>query len=54
MKVWIDLVNAPHVRFFKSIIDYLKDEGEEVFITTRKFGDIHKLLDLFEIEYTSV
>ena len=54
LKVWIDLVNAPHVRFFKSIIDYLKNEGEEVLITTRKFGDIHKLLDLFEIEYTSV
>ncbi len=54
LKVWIDLVNAPHVRFFKSIIHYLKDEGEDVFITARKFGDIHKLLDLFQIEYTSV
>ncbi len=54
LKVWIDLVNAPHVRFFKSIINYLKDEGEDVLITTRKFGDIHKLLDLFKIEYTSV
>lgn len=54
LKVWIDLVNAPHVRFFKSVIDYLKNEGGEVLITTRKFGDIHKLLDLFEIDYTSV
>jgi uncharacterized protein len=54
LKVWIDLVNAPHVRFFKSIIDFLEDEGEEVFITARKFGDIHRLLDLFEIPYTSV
>ncbi len=54
LKVWIDLVNAPHVRFFKSVIDYLKDEGEDVLITARKFGDIHKLLDLFEIEYISV
>lgn len=54
MKVWIDIVNAPHVWFFKNIIKYLEDEGEEVFITARKFGDVHQLLDLFEIPYTSV
>jgi predicted glycosyltransferase len=54
LKVWIDIVNAPHVRFFKSIIEYLKNEGEEVFITARKFGDVHSLLDLFDIEYTLV
>jgi uncharacterized protein len=54
LKFWIDIVNAPHVRFFKSIINYLEREGEEVFITARKFGDVHRLLDLFEIEYTLV
>ena len=54
MKVWIDLVNAPHVRFFKNIIDFLKDEGEDVLITTRKFGDTIKLLDLFGEDYISV
>ncbi len=54
MNVWIDLVNAPHVRFFKSIIDYLEAEGEEVLITSRKFGDIHRLLELFQIEHISV
>lgn len=54
MKVWIDIVNAPHVRFFKSIIEHLEQEGEEVFITARKFGDVHRLLDLFDIEYTLV
>lgn len=54
MKVWIDMVNAPHVRFFKNVIDFLESEGEEVLITTRKFGDTKKLLDLFGIEYTSI
>lgn len=54
MKVWIDIVNAPHVWFFKNIIRYLEDQGEEVFITARRFGDVHQLLDLFEIPYTSV
>lgn len=54
MKIWIDIVNAPHVWFFKNIIKYLEDQGEEVLITARKFGDVHNLLDLFEIPYTSV
>lgn len=54
MKIWIDIVNAPHVRFFKSIISYLENEGEEVFITARRFGDVHRLLDLFNINYNLV
>ena len=54
MKVWMDIVNAPHVRFFKNVIDFLKSEGEDLIITARKFGDIHKLLDLFGVEYISI
>lgn len=54
LKIWIDIVNAPHVRFFKSIIDFFKNEGDEVFLTARNFGDIHRLLDLFKIQYISV
>lgn len=54
MKIWIDIVNAPHVWFFKNIIKYLENEDEQVFITARKHGDVHQLLDLFEIPYTSV
>jgi hypothetical protein len=54
LKIWIDIVNAPHVRFFKSIISYLENEGEEVFITARRFGDVHRLLDLFNINYNLV
>ncbi len=54
LKIWIDIVNAPHVRFFHSIIRYLENQGEEVFITARRFGDVHRLLDLFGIEYNLV
>lgn len=54
MKIWIDIVNAPHVRFFNSIIGYLEKQGEEVFVTARRFGDVHRLLDLFEINYNLV
>lgn len=54
MKIWIDIVNSPHVRFFHSVIRYLEDEGEDVFVTARSFGDVHRLLELFEIDYTLV
>jgi uncharacterized protein len=54
LKVWIDIVNAPHVRFFQSIISHLKEQGEEVFVTARRFGDVHRLLDLFGIDSTLV
>ena len=29
MKIWIDISNAPHVRFFKDVIKYFEDEGED-------------------------
>jgi hypothetical protein len=54
VKIWIDLTNAPHVRFFKNIIEYFQDQGDEVLVTGRKFGDIHKLMDLFGFEFISI
>ncbi|WP_297980664.1 DUF354 domain-containing protein [uncultured Methanobrevibacter sp.] len=54
MKIWIDISNAPHVRFFKDIINYFKSEGEDVLVTARKFGDIHKLMDMYGIDFVSV
>ena len=54
MKVWIDISNAPHVRFFKDVIKYLEAEGEDVIVTARQFGDIHKLLEMYEIDFISV
>ena len=54
MKIWIDISNAPHVRFFKDVIKYLEDEGEDVIVTARQFGDIHKLLDMYDIDFISV
>ncbi|KZX10127.1 DUF354 domain-containing protein [Methanobrevibacter filiformis] len=54
MKIWIDITNAPHVRFFKDIIQYFKDQGEDLIITGRKFGDIHKLMNLYGHDFISV
>ena len=46
LKIWIDISNAPHVRFFKDVIKYLESEGEDLIITARDFGDIHKLMNM--------
>ncbi|KZX12648.1 DUF354 domain-containing protein [Methanobrevibacter curvatus] len=54
MKIWIDITNAPHVRFFKDIIEYFKNEGEDLIVTGRKFGDIHKLMDMYNIDFESI
>lgn len=54
MKVWIDIVNAPHVRFFNGIIKKLRADGHEVLITARDFSNIHDLLEIFNLEYTSI
>ncbi|MCQ2972157.1 MAG: DUF354 domain-containing protein [archaeon] len=54
LKIWIDISNAPHVRFFKDVIKYFKDECEDVIVTARDFGDIHKLMDMYNIDFISV
>ncbi len=54
MKIWIDITNAPHVRFFKDVIKYLLNEGEDVIVTTRDFGDIHKLMNMYDLDYISI
>lgn len=54
MKIWIDIVNTPHVRFFNGIIKKLESDGHEVLITARDFSKIHDLLDIFNLEYTSI
>ena len=54
LKIWIDISNAPHVRFFKDVIKYLESEGEDLIITARDFGDIHKLMNMYDIDFISV
>ena len=54
MKIWIDISNAPHVRFFKDVIKYFEAEGEDVIVTARQFGDIHKLMEIYDIDFISV
>jgi predicted glycosyltransferase len=54
LKIWIDITNAPHVRFFKDLIRFFQGEGEDLIITARDFGDIHRLMDMYGIDFISV
>jgi len=54
MRIWIDLVNSPHIPFFKPIINRLEEEGHSVTVTYRDFAQTAQLVDLFEIEATLI
>jgi hypothetical protein len=51
MKIWIDIVNAPHAHFFKGIIRELEKRGYELLITTREFDGLTDILDMLGISY---
>ncbi|MCS4540735.1 MAG: DUF354 domain-containing protein [Euryarchaeota archaeon] len=52
-KIWIDVSNAPHVHFFKNIIQRLKHQYE-ILLTARDYGPILDLLELFRLPYIPV
>ncbi len=45
MRIWIDVVNSPHVRLFERFLKYSAPEAESLLITTREYGP---LVDLVE------
>src|SRR5665213_3004837 len=47
-KIWIDLDNTPHIPFFLPIIEQLKEQGYEVFLTAR---DIYQVCDMLEMHH---
>ncbi len=47
--LWIDITNLPHVLFFREFI-----KQNEVFVTTRRFGELENLLEAWGIDYTLV
>lgn len=50
MKIWIDLANAPHVNFFKPLIQKFKEHGHDVKVTIRDFNQTPELAFLAGIE----
>ncbi len=50
-KIWIDLDNSPHVPFFRPIINRLRENNIDVFITIRNCAQTKGLADLYGLEY---
>jgi len=46
MKIWIDLVNAPHVRFFSKLIHSHLGEVDSLLVTARDYGYLRSLSEL--------
>jgi len=54
MRIWIDLVNSPHVLFFLPIIERLQKEGHQVDVTYRDFAQTRALVEHFAIQGTLI
>ncbi len=54
MKFWMDIVNSPHVLFFKPLIEELNSRGHSVSITAREYAQTTGLLDKFQLPYTLI
>lgn len=52
MKIWIDIVNVPHISLFRPILNRLKEF--EYIITIREFSGIGKLLSQYGIQHLSI
>lgn len=52
MRVWIDITNSPHVRFFAPIIAELEARGHEVAVTAREYAQTRDLLEQAGIVHT--
>ena len=54
MKIWVDIVNSPHVLFFQPIIKALEKGGHGVSITARAYAQTIGMLDELGIDYTQI
>ena len=54
MRIWIDIVNSPHVLFFQPIIEELTKLGHTVDITAREYAQTVGMLDELNMEYTLI
>ncbi len=44
MRLWVDIVNSPHVRLFERFLSLFSSDLEEVLVTTRKYGALPDLV----------
>lgn len=54
LNIWIDVVNSPHVLFFRPIIKELKKRGHNITVTSRDFAQTIDLLNNFKIKHKEI
>jgi predicted glycosyltransferase len=54
MRVWIDVTNSPQVAFFRPLIGLLRERGDTVEVTTRRYAQTLELLAAAGIEHEVV
>jgi predicted glycosyltransferase len=54
VRIWIDITNSPHVRFFAPLIAELEARGHEVSVTAREYAQTVSLLEREEIPYVLI
>jgi predicted glycosyltransferase len=54
LKVWVDCTAAAHPLVLRPIVERLEEQGHEVFITAREYGQTLGILDRLAMEYTAV
>ena len=53
MRIFIDIGHPAHVHYFRYIINKLKMDGNDIFITARNKDVTHQLLNNYNISFTS-
>jgi predicted glycosyltransferase len=52
VRVWIDMTASAHVLVFRPLIELLRGDGHEVYVTAREYAQTLELLELHRIEAT--
>jgi len=53
-RIWIDLVNSPHIPFFMPVIEELNERGYAVTLTARDCYQVLELADLHNLSYKRI
>src|SRR5207344_315597 len=54
VRVWVDLTNSPHVPVLAPLVRVLRERGDEVAVTARRFAQTVELAELFGLDATVV
>lgn len=54
MRVWVDCTAAAHPLVLRPLIESLEEQGHEVFITAREYGQTVGILERLGMPYTVV